>query len=175
MPRARAGVAKVLWCDQTELNLADLVMTDLDFRIDLASEADMADWLHMRLRLWPDADAGILRQELTDILDEDNNGVAWIAWAEDGLPIAFAEADIREYSEGCDAPTPYLEGIWVAPNYRRVGVADSLLACVEEWARKKGFGELASDTMIDNPMGQSWHNAVGFEEVERIVIYRKDI
>ncbi len=151
-------------------------VSQIDFVVEPASEEDQTDWLEMRLRLWPDEDRQELAADLADMLDETNAKQCWIARQVDGLPIGFAEADIRQdYVEDCDSPVPYLEGIWVAPNFRRAGVADTLLATVEEWAREAGFAEIASDALLDNRASHGWHEAVGFDEVERVITYRKEI
>ena len=129
----------------------------------------------MRCALWPDSDAAKLRSELPQFLDPDHSECGWIARSADGAAIGFAEANIRSYAEDCDGPTPYLEGIWVAGNWRRAGVAAALLAAVEDWARSGGYTEMASDALLDNVVSDKWHGAQGFEEVERIVVFRKDL
>jgi len=129
----------------------------------------------MRYALWPEYEPAELQSDLPQFLDPDDSQSAWIARSEDGNPVGFAEANIRSYAEDCDGPTPYLEGIWVAENWRRTGVAAALLKAVEDWARAAGYDEMASDAVLDNVVSQNWHSAQGFEEVERIVVFRKDI
>ena len=46
---------------------------------------------------------------------------------------------------------------------------------VEDWARARGYTEMASDALLDNSVSHAWHSAQGFDEVERIVVYRKDL
>ncbi len=88
----------------------------------------------------------------------------------------FAELGSRKYAEGCaTSPVAYLEGIWVDPDARRQGVARELIRGAEEWARGRGSTELASDCEIDNLTSESLHRAVGFEEVERIVCFRRHL
>ena len=69
----------------------------------------------------------------------------------------------------------YLEGLYVEPEYRRRGVAAALVRAVEPWAREQGCSELASDTTIDNDVSAAVHRALGFDEVERIICFRKDL
>lgn len=59
------------------------------------------------------------------------------------------------------------------PESRRRGVARELTAAVEEWAASLGCRELASDADLDNLGSQSMHLALGFEETERAVFFRK--
>jgi aminoglycoside 6'-N-acetyltransferase I len=46
---------------------------------------------------------------------------------------------------------------------------------VEAWARERGFRELASDALLENTVSHAAHAALGFEEVERAVKYRKPL
>ena len=119
----------------------------------------------MRRRLWPDCEAAEL--------ESDPPLVAFVAEAE-GRLVGFAEASIRNYAEGAPAgPAAYLEGIWVESEWRRRGVARSLLAAVETWARREGLAHLGSDALIDNEASHRWHSASGFAEVERLVLFGK--
>ncbi len=146
------------------------------FTIQPAQKRDLSDWGDMRIPLWgDDEDEDELLEELPEILDTANDKTAWIARSEDGAAIGFAEADIRSYAPDCEGPAPYLEGIWVAETWRRKGLAATLLSAVEDWARAKGHDEMGSDALLDNAVSHDWHGAQGFEEVERIVVFRKDI
>src|SRR5260221_10595408 len=72
-------------------------------------------------------------------------------------------------------PVGYVEGWFVAQEYRRQGVGAKLLAAAEDWARSHGCVEMASDTWIDNDVSQRAHEALGFEVVDRFVHYRKNL
>ena len=110
------------------------------------------------------------------MLAPDSAEIPFVAECEDGSLAAFAYAGVRSYAEGCkDGPAAYLEGIWVAPEHRRTGIARALVSAVEHWADGRGLGWLASDALLENIRSQDWHEAVGFEEVERSVHYRKRI
>ena len=140
-----------------------------------AVEMDMPEWLAMRQSLWPDEDALELAAELPKILGISGEKRAWIARCAQGRAIGFIEAGIRSYAEGCEGPTPYLEGIWVEESWRERGVGRALVACVAQWAGERGYGEFASDALLANEASHAWHRRVGFEEVERIVIFRKEL
>ena len=56
---------------------------------------------------------------------------------------------------------------------RRQKVGAALVRAVEEWARRQGCSELGSDSVIDNLTSQAAHLSLGFEEVGRIVCFRK--
>ena len=48
-----------------------------------------------------------------------------------------------------------------------------LVQAAEAWARKQGLKEIASDTQIENAVSIQAHKVLGYEEVERIVCFRK--
>jgi len=86
----------------------------------------------------------------------------------------FAEVGTRVVAESCETSSvAYLEGWYVDADMRRQGVGAALVRAAEDWARANGFREFASDTEIGNATSQRAHAALGFTEVERLVIYRK--
>ena len=58
---------------------------------------------------------------------------------------------------------------------REQGLGGQLLSAAEEWAQQKGLTEMASDSVIDNEIGIQAHLALGYEEVEKIVCFRKSL
>jgi aminoglycoside 6'-N-acetyltransferase I len=54
-------------------------------------------------------------------------------------------------------------------------VGRALVAAVERWARQRGLREFASDALLDNHTSHVAHARLGFEEVERIVCFRKSL
>ena len=100
---------------------------------------------------------------------------AFVAYAENGEALGFAEAAIRtDYVNGAQSsPVGFLEGLYVVPHARRRGVARALVAEVVGWARDCACSELASDTAAANAASHAVHRALGFEESERVVFFRK--
>jgi aminoglycoside 6'-N-acetyltransferase I len=47
-----------------------------------------------------------------------------------------------------------------------------LVEAAEDWARLRGFSEIASDTQLDNGASQAAHAALGYEDAERVVCFR---
>lgn len=45
----------------------------------------------------------------------------------------------------------------------------------EEWSRARGYREMGSDTEAVNRLSRDAHAALGFEEVETLVIFRKSL
>jgi aminoglycoside 6'-N-acetyltransferase I len=140
---------------------------------------NVQDWATMRGALWPAAD-------VADLLDEANafatgaseSHVDAVFVAEDGAlqTIGFVELSIREFADGCDSmPIPHIEGWYVEPSARGQGVGAALLRAAEAWARERGFTEMASDTEVENVASQRAHAALGYEETERLVKFRKSL
>jgi aminoglycoside 6'-N-acetyltransferase I len=85
----------------------------------------------------------------------------------------FLELSVRNYAEGCTGPTPYIESWFVDEDLRRSGAGRALMDAAEQWAREHGYSEIASDALLDNETSHAAHQALGFEEVERSVHFRK--
>jgi aminoglycoside 6'-N-acetyltransferase I len=69
----------------------------------------------------------------------------------------------------------YLEGIFVDEACRTSGVGRALVEAAEDVARLQGCTEMASDRELDNEASGLFHQAVGYQEVERIVCFRKPL
>ena len=129
----------------------------------------------LAVRLWPENDPAELAEEFRSLmLNED--AVIFIKYADD-KPIAFAQCQLRhDYVEGTgSSPVGYLEGIFVSEGYRKKGIAAELLAECEAWAKEKGCTEFASDCELDNADSLSFHLALGFEEANRIICFKKKL
>jgi aminoglycoside 6'-N-acetyltransferase I len=131
-------------------------------------------WSECRAKLWPEASATLHHDEVDRLLQARTPFTAWLALATDDVA-GFAEARLRnDPVNGCEtSPVAFLEGLWVAPPYRRQGIASQLIAAAENWARGLGCSELASDALLDNAPSHAVHVAAGFEETERVVCFRK--
>jgi len=140
-----------------------------------AEAGDAPVWIAMRAQLWPDESARLLAQEANTYFASRGRAIALLAFAGDNEAVGFAEATIRtDYVNGTDSsPVGFLEGWYVAPGWRALGVGRALVAAVEQWTREHGCAELASDTWLDRVDSQRAHVACGFEETERIVFFRK--
>src|SRR5690348_184300 len=142
-------------------------------RIRALQPGDDVDYARMRVALWPDEDPTALAQEI-DQLRTDPNQVAFVAQAPDGHLCGMVEAGIRPFANGVDEqPCAFVEGWWVDADVRRTGVGGALIAAVEDWARERGFHELGSDALLDNVVSYEAHLALGFEERERTINFRK--
>ena len=92
-----------------------------------------------------------------------------------GKVVGFIEVGLRSHADGCDArrPVGFIEGWYVEPEQRGMGVGRALMQAAEAWARAQGCRELASDTWVDHEPSQRAHEALGFEVVDRCVNFKK--
>ena len=147
----------------------------MDIIVRPMDAGDRGVWAQMRAALWPQ-DGAATHEKAIDALLASSDAWGFIAQAPDSSAAGFAEIAIRQYANGCDsAPVAFLEGIWVAPPYRRRGVGRRLIAHAEAFAASRSFRELGSDTQIDNAASQAAHLAWGFSETERVVYFRKHL
>lgn len=151
--------------------------------ISEVTSADLAEWVGLALQLWPpekgesDSQAKLeMEAELAGILRSARDTGLLVRDSE-GRAIAFMNLSLcNEYVPGATRfPVAYVEGIYVVDEARHTGVGAALMARGEAWARARGCKELASDVVIDNEASQKFHTRVGFEEVERVVFFIKDV
>ncbi|MEO8577085.1 MAG: GNAT family N-acetyltransferase, partial [Gemmatimonadales bacterium] len=79
-------------------------------------------------------------------------------------------------ADGClSSPVGYVEAWYVDPDVRRGGHGTALMRAAEDWARERGYTEMASDALIDNVVSHQAHERIGYSEVDRVITYRKDL
>jgi aminoglycoside 6'-N-acetyltransferase I len=104
-------------------------------------------WEKMRQDLWPEgssehgAEIGAFFQGST--IDP----IAVLsAHDRSGLMIGFAELSLRSDIKGLEGRRAgYVEGLYVAPDFRNQGVARRLLQACRRWAKQQGCTAFASD------------------------------
>lgn len=129
------------------------------------------EYQRMREALWPDcSDAD------NDVWFARKDATTFLATRDDGSLCGFVEVGSRPYAEGCESsPVGYVEGWWVDPDMRSRGVGRALLDAAEHWAREQGYAEMGSDALLDNHISHAAHRRCGYEEVERLVMFRKSL
>ena len=139
-----------------------------------ATLSDSLALAQLASRMWTH-DPAELEPEFA-VLTQSKNAVCFLAF-EDQTAIGFAQCQLRhDYVEGCEtSPVGFLEGIYVAEEHRKAGIAKALLTACEDWARSVGCTEFASDCEIDNHSSLSWHLKAGFEEVGRTIWFNKKL
>ena len=142
--------------------------------IHVAGACDAEGWTQLRCALWPECSMERHVLEIAQLLESE--GVVALARV-DGELAGFAEVSIRvDHVDGTSvSPVPYLEGWYVEEKFRRQGVGRALIAFVEDWARERGFVEMASDAEIWNEESIRLHRMLGFREVGRTVHFVKGL
>jgi aminoglycoside 6'-N-acetyltransferase I len=135
--------------------------------------ADIARWVELRAELWPDQSRDELDAEGRLALAADPPLVVFVAES-DGTLAGFIEIGLRSVAEGCSSsPVPYVEGWYVQTASRRHGIGGALMHAAESWCRARGYHEFGSDALADNRLSRIAHAALGFKEVETLVVFRK--
>ncbi|TRL35940.1 GNAT family N-acetyltransferase [Rhizobium straminoryzae] len=134
---------------------------------------DLDVWSRMRACLWQSLDLDGHRAEIVTMVGNVRHR-AYLAAGSTGEAYGFAEVSIRDYANGCtQTPVPFLEGIWVEPAVRRLGVGAALLCAIQAELQAEGYVELCSDARLENLVSHEAHAAWGFEETQRVVYFRK--
>jgi aminoglycoside 6'-N-acetyltransferase I len=111
---------------------------------------------------------------MAEILRNPEREAVFVSAEPDGRLRGFVEVSLRASAAGCESsPVGYLEGWYVESEVRRKGIGKALVAIAEEWARSKGCREMASDAVVENEVSHVAHGRLGYEEVERLVHFRK--
>ena len=129
----------------------------------------------MARKIWGNDSVEEFKKEFEEFA-ENQNMVSFIIY-EDSNPIGFANLSIRyDYVEGCETtPVAYLEGIYVDEKYRNRGYGRDLVKACEDWAKDRDIKEFASDCELTNLSSFAFHKAIGFEEANRIICFKKDL
>lgn len=143
--------------------------------IKIATQNDTRELAELAIQMWRNHTVTELNDDFSEIVN-NNDAVCFIKYADD-IPVGFAQCQLRrDYVEGTHStPVGYLEGIFVSDEYRHKGYAKELLRKCEFWAKEKGCEEFASDCELDNTSSFNFHKAMGFEEANRIICFRKEL
>jgi aminoglycoside 6'-N-acetyltransferase I len=136
---------------------------------------DRVEWLRMRKAPWDDCLDDQQVREMEEILRSDTEEVFVAERTGSGL-CGFLEAALRSKADGCDStPIGYIEGWYVDEDMRPCGVGRALVEAAEAWARSGGCRQIASDTELWNEASHQAHRALGYQEIARLVLFKKDL
>lgn len=143
--------------------------------IRIATEKDSCILAEMAVQMWENQTAEELAAEFAETMKDENS--AFFIKSENDTAVGFAQCNLRtDYVEGTESsPVGYLEGIFVKEGYRNKGYARELLTACENWAKDMGCSEFASDCELSNTGSLYFHKAMGFDEVNRIICFKKSI
>ena len=144
-------------------------------KIRAYDDKDWSAWLRMSVALFPEHTAEVLTPGMREFRARSDAEV-FVAEDSDGAVVGFVDVGTRPYADGCDtSPVGYIEAWYVDPHVRREGCGRALLTAAEDWARGRGYREMASDALLGNDVSHAAHLQAGYEEVDRVVQYRKPL
>ena len=138
-------------------------------------ERDRAEWVRLREALWP---GSLSDHDVETRAHFDHPASALIVFVAEveRRVVGFLEMDFRPYAPACSSsPVPFIEGWYVEPAWQRRGIGRALVEAAEARARTMGHTEIASDAELENVDGIAAHRALGYEEVERSVAFRRSL
>ena len=147
----------------------------MNLTICKAKKEDALTVAKLAIQMWEDNVLEELAEEFAELM-KSSEAVIFLGEA-DGRAIGFAQCQLRhDYVAGTETrPGGYLEGIFIAENYRKKGYAKQLLAACETWAKEQGCTEFASDCELDNTGSLKFHLSLGFEEANRVICFTKKL
>lgn len=153
-----------------------MTMTEQEFFVRPILEKDYSEWFRLRKKLWDESSDDEHRAEMTDIIEHIETQLVLVVVSKTGKLVGFLEASIRPFVEDCHSDhVGYLEGWFVEPEFRQHGLGKQLVKAAEDWARKRGCEEMASDSEIGNDLSLKAHLGLGYQETSRLVHLRKDL
>ncbi|MGL5923501.1 aminoglycoside 6'-N-acetyltransferase [Chroococcidiopsis sp.] len=145
-------------------------------KIVKVTQDDFNEWLDLALKLWSDESVEEMQRSLTNIFHSPREA-GFLVKDDNDKAIGFMNLSLRsDYVPGAtQSPVAYVEGIYVKDEYRKQGVGKKLIQYAQQWAIERGCIELASDALLDNTASYEFHTKVGFQEVERVVTFIKQV
>ena len=138
-------------------------------------DGDRAAWVRLRDALWPGSLSDHEAETRAYFEAGAQTPIVFVADV-DGRVVGFLELDFRKYAPGCaSSPVPFIEGWHVEAAHQRRGIGRALVEAAEARALAMGFTEIASDSELGNDDGIAAHRALGYEEIERVVSFRRSL
>jgi aminoglycoside 6'-N-acetyltransferase I len=143
--------------------------------IIVAGKEQIDDLINLSMKVYKGSTYDGLLQEFNEMFLTEKH--RFLLYLIDGEPIAFMHLSIRvDYVQGCESsPTGYLEGVYVAPAYRKKGISTALFNEGKKWLLAKGCKQIGSDMEEGNKNSYSFHMSVGFKEAGRLVTFIQDL
>jgi len=136
-----------------------------------AAESNFEAWLGLRKLLWPEADE-LHVGEMQEILASDTQ-IAFLIYNSDDQAVGFIEGAIyltprQDYG--------YVEGWYVLPAFRGLGLGGELLGALEQWFLHHAISLSLSDTIpAEYPLSPAAHARYGYREYATMKIYIKQL
>lgn len=150
-------------------------MADKKYVVRPLEERDLNEWFRLRQLLWDATAEDDHKSEMLDIIEHSDSQLVLVA--ESGADIVgFLEVSVRSFAEDCETDhVGYLEGWFVDPAFRKIGIGGDLVRLAELWVREQGCTEMASDAELGNEPSLAAHQKLGYEETSRLIHFRKEL
>ena len=150
-------------------------MADKKYVVRPLEERDLNEWFRLRQLLWDATAEDDHKSEMLDIIEHSDSQLVLVA--ESGADIVgFLEVSVRSFAEDCETDhLGYLEGWFVDPAFRKIGIGGDLVRLAELWVREQGCTEMASDAELGNEPSLAAHQKLGYEETSRLIHFRKEL
>jgi aminoglycoside 6'-N-acetyltransferase I len=137
-------------------------------------KGDWGELMRMARELFPD----LAEEDIHDLMKTvaKDDAQVFVIDRGDGALGGYVEAGTRSVADGCmTGAVGYIEAWYVDNDLRRSGYGRALLQAAEDWARSRGFKEMASDALLDNHVSHAAHKSAGYDEVDKVITYRKSL
>ena len=142
----------------------------LQVRLDWATPSDWEDVRAVRLQALADAPSAFIAESSreTDWLEEDWRSAIkqarWVVARAGHFVVGVARS-----SQGADSPeSRFIEAVWVAPAFRRIGVGRRLVRWLIEGERRSGIKEILLWVIDSNAYARSFYVKMGFRSTGRV-------
>lgn len=142
----------------------------LQVRLDWVTPADWKDLRSVRLRALADAPKAFVSEHSreADWLEEDwRSAIQQARWV-----VARTAHDVIGVARSSQDPESperrYIEAVWVAPEFRRLGVGRRLVRWLIDRERKSGIREILLWVIDSNVYARSFYFRMGFRSTGRI-------
>ena len=142
----------------------------LQVRLDWVTPADWKDLRSVRLRALADAPKAFVSEHSreADWLEEDwRSAIQQARWV-----VARTAHDVIGVARSSQDPESperrYIEAVWVAPEFRRLGVGRRLVRWLIDRERKSGIREILLWVIDGNVYARSFYFRMGFRSTGRI-------
>lgn len=136
---------------------------------------NLNEWTELTVKLFPHHSFNEMYEANAEFL-KSGKEIGFL-YRQGDKAVAFMNISIRhEYVNGSTtSPVVFIEAIYVLPENRQQGIARELIAWAEEFAKENGITQLASDCLIENTESEQFHEHCGFEEMERVICFVKNV
>ena len=140
------------------------------------NESDRAEWLRMRLELWPECPSERHALEIRMLADAGSGCAVFVVDRGGGRLGGFIEVSVRHGVDGARSEdVGSIDGSYVDEDLRGRAPGRRLIAAAERWTLDRGLREIASDAELHNEQGIAAHKALGFRQTFQLVHFLKDL